>query len=436
MVPEEIKKIKKDTLLAENGCFREEIYKLNLKIQNLKKLTDVQEHVIGQLKGLLRSTNQTKFQCAYGHYSCKIDHKTYNFFKPLSQSENKLLSKSYEPSSIKSIKLNQENMQIKSMVRKLDKLQAFYGMPPVVEKNETTSWIEPEFGTIWENVLFFAQNVLNMAVKKTDLPQFNSSLPKVKYVHRSVILESRPMKFAIKRKVSKPKIPKQMPSYQPMTDDELAVALALDKSELEEAFACNDRYDAEEGSFDGAAVLQKVFDDDLYQVDVDGLNLLSDGELPSRYGYDDNNSKSIEDLAAAHGYNVSGPRNSDSSQDETDGSMTAETSNPGDNLSASLEELAAAHGYCDDGPEHIDSGQDTEADDECDEVDVSEADDEVDLSDACSDSDATSSSGESGSSVDSDDASYTSIDEDCTEDSTDASEEDVSTEESSLTESE
>ena len=78
---------------------------------------------------------------------------------------------------------------IKSMVRKLDNLQSVFGVPPVLEVNIAAKWIEPEFATIWENVLYFKHNVLKPKMfEKNGCPYLSRPL-QAKYAHRSVILE-------------------------------------------------------------------------------------------------------------------------------------------------------------------------------------------------------------------------------------------------------
>ena len=91
MVPEEIKSEnqKYKQLLVENGRMQTELCNINLRYQCLMELTQVQSRVIDQLQKLKNmTTTQTKIKCPLGHYSCRINHGRYNYFKPCQ--ENKI----------------------------------------------------------------------------------------------------------------------------------------------------------------------------------------------------------------------------------------------------------------------------------------------------------------------------------------------------------
>ena len=109
-----------------------------------------------------------------------------------------------------------------------------YGVPPSFRQEVSEDLICSEFLTIWENVLFFQHNVLKSFPIKANSIQFPQKSYKKKYHHTSIILESRPLKFRIKKRTSKLKTSKKL--HEPMNDSQLAKALSMDEMELAEAF--------------------------------------------------------------------------------------------------------------------------------------------------------------------------------------------------------
>ena len=133
-----------------------------------------------------------------------------------------------------------------------------------------------------------------------------------------------------------------------MSDAELAKALNLDVEEVKEFFD----YVNENAS---ETVCLDAFDeDDAYNLDVDGLKL---GEISTLPG-NENISKSLEDLMAAHGYDVDGnvidPACYDGDEDTASStrSMGADADldrSIHEDITTSLEDLMAEHGYDVDG---------------------------------------------------------------------------------------
>ena len=74
-----------------------------------------------------------------------------------------------------------------------------YWVPPSFRQEVSEDLICSEFLTIWENVLFFQHNVLKSFPIKANSIQFPQKSYKKKYHHTSIILESRPLKFRIKK---------------------------------------------------------------------------------------------------------------------------------------------------------------------------------------------------------------------------------------------
>ena len=176
-------------LINRNAFMEKELRLEILRKKALLKEVAIQTQVISQLKKLLQ-TNQTKPTCIFKHEQCVIDHSKYNFVKPVNRTEPKVLSVTQKlKSSVSPVTLS----------RKINKLQSMYGVPPSFRQEVSEDLICSEFLTIWENVLFFQHNVLKSFPIKANSIQFPQKSYKKKYHHTSIILESRPLKFRIKK---------------------------------------------------------------------------------------------------------------------------------------------------------------------------------------------------------------------------------------------
>ena len=109
-------------------------------------------------------------------------------------------------------------------------------------------------------------------------------------------MKSRPYKFKSQERKGKPRTFDKGDRFEPMTDAELAAALNIHVKEVEEFFEKN-YYDIPDPQ-----VYVDTFDDDDYNLDIDGLKL---GEISTLSG-NENISKSLENLMAVHGYDVDG----------------------------------------------------------------------------------------------------------------------------------
>ena len=294
------------------------------------------------------------------------NHELYNFVKPKSSFDR---SVNNGPSKVNELKYKKENNFQVKLAKNLDRLQEKYGVPPSFRPNPAEDLIVSEFASIWENVFSFRSNVLKIddnekisnksyhnpilstkvkAEKPDDGSKMKVSL-KSKLKHKPlVILESRPYKFKSQNQKCKSRKLKQPDRYEPMSDAELAKALNLDVEEVKEYF----EYANENAS--ETVCLDAFGKDDAYNLDVDGLKL---GEISTLPG-NENISKSLEDLMAAHGYDVDGnvidPACYDGDEDTASStrSMGADADldrSIHEDITTSLEDLMAEHGYDVDG---------------------------------------------------------------------------------------
>ena len=261
-----------------------------------------------------------------------------------------------------------DHMSYSGLIRKIDKLQGIYGLPPPFIETSTVDLVSPEFASIWNHVFAFNNNLSEISSKyvtpiKKPL-QSCGNLTKPKYKHSSVILESRPLKIRFNKSCKQQAITHIKQKYEPMTDGELCKALSMDEFELAEAFGYSDN------------TVVTVFNDDTYEVDTDGLLLADDEDikLAAAYGYNDGkdrNTSSDDDftLAAAFGYRD----DMDNCGGEHPNTEVVRQESCRSSTSASLDdqELAAEFGYsaedCDD-----DTGTDTGTDNDSSEGSTSE----------------------------------------------------------------
>ena len=136
----------------------------------------------------------------------------------------------------------------------------------------------------------FGHNVLDTITQKKTDHQANLKNSKPKYVHKSVILKSRPLKFTSTRKLNKPHINYQTSPYTPMCDNQLNKMLDNDQHKIQEAYGYTEK------------VMDKLCDDEIYGLDSCGLKLI-DGEEPTvLYSANEGESISDRELAASFGY--------------------------------------------------------------------------------------------------------------------------------------
>ena len=171
-----------------------------------------------------------------------------------------------------------------------------YGVPPSFRQEVSEDLICSEFLTIWENVLFFQHNVLKSFPIKANSIQFPQKSYKKKYHHTSIILKSRPLKFRIKKRTSKLKTSKKL--HEPMNDSQLAKALSMDEMELAEAFGYFENHDLNESAF------ANMFQDDCYEIDTSGLQLVDyeTGIKIACVNVENSSNLADQDLAHTFGY--------------------------------------------------------------------------------------------------------------------------------------
>ena len=135
-----------DELLSKTGYLTNELNRGKLLRKFLWKENAVQKCVIEQLKTLLINY-QTKSSCFLGHSSCKINHLKYNYVRPIQLSQCQPKSSSRVIVKPKS----KEAMGVVTLVRKVNQLQAKYGVPPPLYRPNQSleDGVCPEFETMF-----------------------------------------------------------------------------------------------------------------------------------------------------------------------------------------------------------------------------------------------------------------------------------------------
>ena len=274
-------------VISRNGDLQKQLRREKMIIKLLKKENAVQLRVIGQLKTLLNA-HQTKPTCLFRHRWCNIDHSKYNLVKSVCQPNQ------HQRSSIKADN-PKDTMCPLALAKKVDKLQRKYGIPSHSSRENTSEdLICPEFASIWKNVLCFGFKILEVDPIKTKTisnNQLHFKPSKNKYTFSSIILESRPYKFKSAVLKTKQTGFRKTILPEPMSDADLAKALNIDQFELEEAFGYS------------KSDLNKICNDDVYEMDTCGLELLNESELSTaNFGQEAAVDLDDKELAAAFGY--------------------------------------------------------------------------------------------------------------------------------------
>ena len=113
-------------IMAQNSQLKKELIS---KCQSLQKFTELQNGLCRQIGNLLKDY-QTKLTCSLGHFQCNIDHNKCNYVKPAQMSDLKPSMMKSRNQKTKDYHRQYDHMSYSRLIRKIDKLQGFYGLPP------------------------------------------------------------------------------------------------------------------------------------------------------------------------------------------------------------------------------------------------------------------------------------------------------------------
>ena len=206
---------------------------------------------------------------------------------------------------------------VANIARKVANIQNKYGLPPpLFRSNLADDLIDPEFATLWDNVLWFGHKLLMKTCDTTIITSYEitSKLTKRKYQRSSIILESKPLRVKSKKHGKKYSTLLKNKQQNTMTDAELAKALDMGEDELAEAFGYTNTSGLNHKSWEDvlaeahgytntSGLSHRLCEDENYEIDSQGLEFHSAGELDTLTCINEINSGLQDDeLAELFGY--------------------------------------------------------------------------------------------------------------------------------------
>ena len=125
-------------LVAQNNGLKQELSRRNF---SFKQLSERHNDLIRQL-GIVLQKYQTKSICTRGHYNrCNINHDKYNYVKPMYVQKTSFAGQHQKPQATKGQTF--EEMSRTKLIKKIDRLQCVYRLPPPSSYNTTQDLVFP-----------------------------------------------------------------------------------------------------------------------------------------------------------------------------------------------------------------------------------------------------------------------------------------------------